>query len=301
MRPGERKGQPAQRPGCLNFWRFRPRMRCVDSQGSCLLDRVMPPYQCPCGHSLPVEEGRGSHKVVCPRCGRESLLAGPEDPTLVRDAPAPTESLSLSTAMPTSSSLCDENAAESHGIGPYRRLEALRPWRYGTIYKAYHPALDRHVILRVLASEHVADPAVRASFLRSAQALSKLSHRNHPGSGRVWGPNRVVSGLLLRLLLGHCPFRPSVRETCLGPSCHAARRATGRSSSRHAAFFADLSCSARRLARRNQLRSSLARISAVRSPVVESVSGPFFSVSLCGLARQVTRCRSEPDTRQCFL
>lgn len=116
--------------------------------------------------------------VLCPQCGRELRLAGPDDLTVAREPTGPGVTPVVSFEAGNSSQQFIQPEASSEGIGPYRQLELLRPWRYGTLFKAYHPTLDRHVLLRVLAPEHAGNPAVRDAFLRRAAELSKLNHPN---------------------------------------------------------------------------------------------------------------------------
>ncbi len=137
---------------------------------------VMTPLQCTCGRSIPVEPTQSA--VVCPQCGRELRLAGPDELTVAREPTGPGATPVVSFEAGNSSQQFIQSEASSDGIGPYRQLELLRPWRYGTLFKAYHPTLDRHVLLRVLAPEHAGNPAVRDAFLRRAAELSKLNHPN---------------------------------------------------------------------------------------------------------------------------
>ncbi len=166
----------------------------------------MASYECACGYGGPFPPGRRS----CPGCGRALARAGDETTTLVGDAgtqldagdtaaarealPRTAESVRSQPGGPTTpdtpveAAQPAERGADPCGpagdadagrvLGPYRRLDAVRPWRYGTIYRAHHPLLDRHVQLRVLAPEHAGDPIVRAQFLTAAQSLARLSHPN---------------------------------------------------------------------------------------------------------------------------
>jgi serine/threonine protein kinase len=46
------------------------------------------------------------------------------------------------------------------------------------VYKAYHPALDRHVALKVLPQQFTFDEEFVERFLREARAVARLSHRH---------------------------------------------------------------------------------------------------------------------------
>jgi serine/threonine protein kinase/uncharacterized RDD family membrane protein YckC len=67
-------------------------------------------------------------------------------------------------------------------LGEYELLEPVRPWQCGTVYAAQHSRLRRAVRVRVLDEGYSADPATRADFARSAQALAQLTHPNLAGA-----------------------------------------------------------------------------------------------------------------------
>jgi serine/threonine protein kinase len=61
-------------------------------------------------------------------------------------------------------------------IGPYRIIEQLGQGGMATVYKAYHPALDRYVALKVLHPAFLEDPNFLARFQREARLVAKLEH-----------------------------------------------------------------------------------------------------------------------------
>jgi tRNA A-37 threonylcarbamoyl transferase component Bud32 len=61
-------------------------------------------------------------------------------------------------------------------VGPYRILEQLGQGGMATVYKAYHPALDRHVAIKVLHPAFREDPLFTARFTREARVVAKLEH-----------------------------------------------------------------------------------------------------------------------------
>jgi tRNA A-37 threonylcarbamoyl transferase component Bud32 len=63
-------------------------------------------------------------------------------------------------------------------IGPYRILEQLGQGGMATVYKAYHPALDRHVALKVLHPAFKEDPNFLGRFQREARLVARLEHPN---------------------------------------------------------------------------------------------------------------------------
>ncbi len=63
-------------------------------------------------------------------------------------------------------------------VGPYRIVEKLGQGGMATVFKAYHPALDRYVAIKVLHPAFQADPHFLARFQREARIVAKLDHPN---------------------------------------------------------------------------------------------------------------------------
>ncbi len=63
-------------------------------------------------------------------------------------------------------------------VGPYRILEQLGQGGMATVFKAFHPALDRHVALKVLHPAFKEDPNFLGRFQREAKLVAKLEHPN---------------------------------------------------------------------------------------------------------------------------
>lgn len=63
-------------------------------------------------------------------------------------------------------------------VGPYRVVEKLGQGGMATVFKAYHPALDRFVALKVLHPAFKEDPSFQARFQREARVVAKLDHPN---------------------------------------------------------------------------------------------------------------------------
>ena len=63
-------------------------------------------------------------------------------------------------------------------VGPYRIMEQLGQGGMATVYKAYHPALDRYVAIKVLHQAFLEDPNFHARFQREARVVAKLEHPN---------------------------------------------------------------------------------------------------------------------------
>ncbi len=63
-------------------------------------------------------------------------------------------------------------------VGPYRILQRLGQGGMATVYKAYHPALDRHVAIKVLHPAFKEDPQFLERFKREARVVARLEHSN---------------------------------------------------------------------------------------------------------------------------
>jgi tRNA A-37 threonylcarbamoyl transferase component Bud32 len=68
--------------------------------------------------------------------------------------------------------------AIGENVGPYRIIEQLGQGGMATVYKAYHPALDRYVAIKVLHPAFLEDPNFLARFNREAKVVAKLDHPN---------------------------------------------------------------------------------------------------------------------------
>lgn len=63
-------------------------------------------------------------------------------------------------------------------IGAYRLVEKLGQGGMATVFKAYHPALDRYVAMKVLHPAFMEDSNFLARFQREARMVAKLDHPN---------------------------------------------------------------------------------------------------------------------------
>ena len=63
-------------------------------------------------------------------------------------------------------------------IGPYRLVEQLGQGGMATVFKAYHPALDRYVAIKALHPALTGEPNFLARFQREAQVVARLEHPN---------------------------------------------------------------------------------------------------------------------------
>jgi serine/threonine protein kinase len=65
---------------------------------------------------------------------------------------------------------------EGKSLGKYRILEPLGRGGMAQVYKAYHPALDRYVAIKILRSDLVEEVEFLARFRREARAVAALRH-----------------------------------------------------------------------------------------------------------------------------
>lgn len=63
-------------------------------------------------------------------------------------------------------------------VGPYRIIEQLGQGGMATVYKAYHPSLDRYVAIKVLHQAFLEDASFHARFQREARVVARLEHPN---------------------------------------------------------------------------------------------------------------------------
>lgn len=61
-------------------------------------------------------------------------------------------------------------------VGPYRIVEQLGQGGMATVYKAYHPQLDRHVAIKVMLANFQTDETFHMRFKREAQIIARLEH-----------------------------------------------------------------------------------------------------------------------------
>lgn len=61
-------------------------------------------------------------------------------------------------------------------FGAYRIVEPLGEGGMAAVYKAYQPAVDRFVAIKVLPQHYAADPLFRSRFHQEARAVAQLQH-----------------------------------------------------------------------------------------------------------------------------
>lgn len=63
-----------------------------------------------------------------------------------------------------------------HTLGQYRIVEQIGLGGMATVYKAYQPALDRYVAIKILPAYYAHEPGFAGRFTREARAVAKLAH-----------------------------------------------------------------------------------------------------------------------------
>src|SRR5579859_357714 len=63
-------------------------------------------------------------------------------------------------------------------LGQFRIVERIGSGGMATVFKAYQPALDRYVAVKVLPSYHAQDEVFVKRFRQEARAVAKLQHPN---------------------------------------------------------------------------------------------------------------------------
>jgi tetratricopeptide (TPR) repeat protein/predicted Ser/Thr protein kinase len=87
-------------------------------------------------------------------------------------------------------------------VGPYRITRQLGVGGMATVWKAYHPALDRYVAIKVLHPSFKEDPQFTARFQREARIVAKLTHP-HIVPIYDFSEHEGMSYLVMRYIDGH--------------------------------------------------------------------------------------------------
>ncbi len=119
-------------------------------------------------------------------------------------------------------------------LGPYRILEQIGRGGMATVYRAYQPALQRYVAIKVLPEFFAQEPGFRERFQQEATAIARLRHPNilavfdaGEDNGVAYIVNELVDGGTLAERLGRpLPLEDTVRV--LAPVAAALDYAHGR-------------------------------------------------------------------------
>jgi putative two-component system response regulator len=63
-------------------------------------------------------------------------------------------------------------------LGPYRVVERIGRGGMASVYRAYHPGLDRYVAIKVLPEFLAEDPSYHERFQQEARSVARLKHAN---------------------------------------------------------------------------------------------------------------------------
>ncbi len=104
---------------------------------------------------------------------------------------------------------------EGEAVGPYRVVEQLGKGGMATVFKAYHPALDRYVAIKAMHPAFMEDPNFLARFQREAQVVAKLEHVHivpiydySEHEGRPYLVMKFIAGETLKARLSRGPLDP---------------------------------------------------------------------------------------------
>lgn len=113
-------------------------------------------------------------------------------------------------------------------VGPYRIIEQLGQGGMATVFKAYHPALDRYVAIKVLHPAFKEDPNFLARFQREARIVAKLEHPHivpvydfSEHKGMAYLVMRYIEGETLKAHLKGTPLPPERTLEILKPVAEA--------------------------------------------------------------------------------
>ena len=70
------------------------------------------------------------------------------------------------------------NVHEGMTIGAYRVMDRIGRGGMASVYRAYHPALDRYVAMKVMPEFFAEEPSYRERFQQEARSIARLKHHN---------------------------------------------------------------------------------------------------------------------------
>ncbi|MFQ5611814.1 MAG: protein kinase [Anaerolineae bacterium] len=118
--------------------------------------------------------------------------------------------------------------APGENVGPYRIIEQLGQGGMATVFRAYHPSLDRDVAVKVLHPVFKEDPQFFVRFQREARIVARLEHPNiipvydfNEHNGEPYLVMRYVNGDTLKAHLGDSPLSPTEVLRIMRPVCNA--------------------------------------------------------------------------------
>jgi len=129
--------------------------------------------RCPnpdCGKTYKLDETQLGRTAVCRSCGRKFSLSQAAGETV----PA---AEGTRGGRPAPAKPAEETPAELPGkLGRFEIRARLGAGGFGAVYRAYDPALDREVALKVPRAAVLEKPEAKARFLREPKAAARLRH-----------------------------------------------------------------------------------------------------------------------------
>ena len=126
--------------------------------------------------SAVIEESCGGDEEL--RREVESLLAHQSDSASFIEQPAFAGQITTHSAGPVTAADAPRLDLKGVAVGHYQILEEIGVGGMGQVFRALDTRLHRTVAIKVLPSQHVADPDRKRRFLQEARAASKLNHPN---------------------------------------------------------------------------------------------------------------------------
>jgi serine/threonine protein kinase len=109
---------------------------------------------------------------------------------------------------------------EGQLIGSYQVMSLLGQGGMATVYKAYHPKLDRYVALKMMHTSFLGDPQFVIRFEREAQIIARLEHPNivpvhdyAEQDGQPYLVMKFIAGISLKDALNDGPLE--LRDTMM--------------------------------------------------------------------------------------
>lgn len=113
-----------------------------------------------CRQEYQAEPSRVGQNTVCSRCGTQFTIVDPAAATSQLQPPP----------------LPQKSEKRPRLLGRFEIREKIGAGAFGTVYRAYDPALGREVALKVPRAAALENPQARARFLREPRAAAQLQH-----------------------------------------------------------------------------------------------------------------------------
>jgi serine/threonine-protein kinase len=79
---------------------------------------------------------------------------------------------------PTAAPASDQELAPGAQVGEYQLEAMIGRGGFGSVYRAVHPVIGKHVAIKVLSRRYSADPQIVSRFVSEARAVNQIGHRN---------------------------------------------------------------------------------------------------------------------------